>query len=267
MFASFNLILSESEKIILENFQSDEIPFRNQKRSIRKTLDKYINTKEHLNASLIEDDWFKEFPANIFISHSHKDESLAKSLASYLSKEFELTCFIDSCVWGYANDLLKLIDNEFCKRDYSNNGANVYSYRMRNQSTSHVHALLNGALAKMINSTECLIFLNTPESITARDVLDDDKTASPWIYSELLMATTFPNREPERFHLEKSRFDDNLNESKILTVDYPAPTGELTPLSFNDLKALSCKKSFAALDQLYHNKGLIYRKNINNLYK
>lgn len=41
--------------------------------------------------------------------------------------------------------------------------------------------MLNGALAKMINSTECLIFMNTPNSIKAQDVENENKTASPWI--------------------------------------------------------------------------------------
>ena len=37
--------------------------------------------------------------------------------------------------------------------------------------------LLNGALAKMINKTECLIFLNTPNSIKIQDITEEAKTA------------------------------------------------------------------------------------------
>ena len=58
--------------------------------------------------------WFPQIKADIFISHSHKDEDLALALAGWLKVSFGLTAFIDSCVWGYANDLLKMIDYKYC---------------------------------------------------------------------------------------------------------------------------------------------------------
>ena len=86
----------------------------------------------------------------------------------------------------HANDLLKEIDNRYC-RYQETDGQFFYEYDNRNRSTSHVHMLLNGALAKMINKTECLFFVNTPNSVNAQDAENPSKTASPWIYSELLM--------------------------------------------------------------------------------
>ena len=58
--------------------------------------------------------WFPQIKADIFISHSHKDKGLALALAGWLEETFGLTAFIDSCVWGYANKLLKMIDDEYC---------------------------------------------------------------------------------------------------------------------------------------------------------
>ena len=36
---------------------------------------------------------------------------------------------------------------------------------------------------QMIDSCECIIFLNTPNSVKPREVID--KLVSPWIYSEI----------------------------------------------------------------------------------
>ena len=40
---------------------------------------------------------------------------MVKQLAGYLKHTYGIECFIDSCVWGYANDLLKEIDNRYCR--------------------------------------------------------------------------------------------------------------------------------------------------------
>ncbi len=41
------------------------------------------------------------------LSHSHKDKKLAIEFAEWLKKEAGLTTFIDSCILGYSNELLK----------------------------------------------------------------------------------------------------------------------------------------------------------------
>lgn len=139
-------------------------------------------------------DWFTPIRSHIFLSHSHDDEEMVKQLAGYLKHTYGIECFIDSCVWGYANDLLKEIDNRYC-RYQETDGQFFYEYDNRNRSTSHVHMLLNGALAKMINKTECLFFINTPNSVNAQDVENPSKTASPWIYSELLINNASNNKK------------------------------------------------------------------------
>lgn len=156
------------------------------------------------------------------------------------------------------------IDEKYCKFQ-KNDGSYWYDYSKRNQSTSHVHMLLNGALAKMIADTECLIFINTPNSIAAEDSKDKAKTGSPWIYSELLMATEFPHRTWASYRetLQHGlRKDDKMLEfAQELKVKYEAPIEELNDLSFSDLQPDKLGKKAVdplhTLDTLYKNKGIV----------
>lgn len=55
----------------------------------------------------IQDDWFPEINADIFISHSHGDCDLANGIAGWMNEEFGLRCFIDSNVWGYMMPMVR----------------------------------------------------------------------------------------------------------------------------------------------------------------
>ena len=133
-------------------------------------MERYLSPCGELKASEIEKDWFPEIKADVFWSHSHKDEKDVIALAGFLNN-LGLTTFIDSCVWGYADDLLKQIDDTYCiSKKSSDDLIDFYSYQKRNQSTTHVHMLLNGALMKMMDNTECLIFLDTPNSLKMQDI-------------------------------------------------------------------------------------------------
>lgn len=196
----------------------------------------------------------------IFLSHSHDDEEMVKQLAGYLKHTYGIECFIDSCVWGYANDLLKEIDNKYC-RYQETDGQFFYEYDNRNRSTSHVHMLLNGALAKMINKTECLFFVNTPNSVNAQDAENPSKTASPWIYSELLMATEFPHEKLSKYREGESYEERGYFEHAELQINYDIKIDKLTELYFSDLKKMKFKDEtqdpLRSLDTLYRKKGLI----------
>lgn len=54
----------------------------------------------------IQNDWFPEINADIFISHSHSDRDLANGIAGWINQKFGLRCFIDSNVWGHADMIL-----------------------------------------------------------------------------------------------------------------------------------------------------------------
>jgi hypothetical protein len=161
------------------------------KRDTSSFLEQYLTKNGALDGAKMQEQWFPQVDADIFISHSHADEKLALRLAGWLYSNFKIKCFIDSTIWKYSNKLLKIIDNEHCK----NKDGKTYNYDLRNNSTSHVHIMLTTALTKMIDKTECFFFINTDNSITIQNTIEDPITYSPWIYSELEMSRLVRKKE------------------------------------------------------------------------
>ena len=224
------------------------------KNNIKKTIDSYLFSNGTLNGSNMQENWFPQIKADIFISHSHKDEKLALALAEWLKETFGLTAFIDSCVWGYSNNLLKLIDDVYCR----NINRNSYDYDKRNYSTSHVHMMLSVALTQMIDNTECLFFLNTPNSITPDTIIN--KTESPWIYSEISISQLIRKKELQEYRImEQNESLKTFSEDKKLNIQYDLPTDHLVDINVDDLneweekyeKQDSENLRVHALDKLY----------------
>jgi hypothetical protein len=235
-----------------EYYQLGNDIFTKDKRIIKSTLEAMILKDGTLDGTKLQEQWFPLVEADLFISHSHKNEEAAIILAGYLRKVFGITSFIDSTVWSYSNDLLQQLDNQYCR----NEGEDTYDYQKRNFSTSHVYLMLSGALSKMIDNTECVFFLNTPDSIKADKVIDS--TLSPWIYSEIL-TTQFirkraPKEHPGRQWLTKSFSQGGqiLNESK-LAVTYEVEMSHLTSISAGEFPTWLRKSSNERykLDALY----------------
>lgn len=134
-------------------FMGNQLYVKMQK-NIYKSLNNYIGVDGIINGCELEADWFPKVQADVFLSHSHKDEELAIRLAGWLYDKFKLTTFIDSCIWGYSDNLIRRIDDKYCK-NYKNQ---TYYYKKRNTSTSHVHMMLMNALMKMIDKSECIFF-------------------------------------------------------------------------------------------------------------
>lgn len=167
---------------------------------IKPSLKNFIYDNGKIDGSSLKEHWFNIVDADIFISHSHQDINKVKAFAGWLKHNFNLTCFIDSCVWGYCDELLKQIDDAKCK----NSNSSTYSYELRNYTTSHVHMMLSIALSEMIDNTECVVFFNTPESVSLSNDLESLKrnnhtlTLSPWIYHELAMTSMIRTRQLKR---------------------------------------------------------------------
>jgi hypothetical protein len=212
---------------------------------VEKALKDFLENGK-IDGTKMRDHWFPEIKAEVFISHSHSDKTDAIKLAGFLAKNFGLNSFIDSCVWGYADDLLKQIDDQYCL----NVARETYSYEKRNGSTSHVHMMLSTALGTMIDAAECVIFMNTPNSITSQAAVS--KTQSPWIYYELGLMRLIRKRPPERLIMESF-----ANKRAGLQVEYSVPLGNLTPLKAADLNgwveqwAAARAGAVHALDLLY----------------
>ncbi|PEE68081.1 toll/interleukin-1 receptor domain-containing protein [Bacillus thuringiensis] len=237
--------------------------FEKQKVQVESDLKYFIGKDGELDGTKIQKNWFPSVDADIFLSHSHKDEDMALGLAGWLYSNLGVTVFIDSCIWGYSADLLREIDNAYCK-----NPDGYYNYEKRNYSTSHVHTMLATALTHMIDKTEAIFFLNTPNSLSSTDVVD--KTTSPWIYHELVTANLIQKKLLNEYRKQLIIKAFEAAEQQELEIRYQVNTKDLYLLGESDLDKWEagydyvCAKlnhkivedNFNALDVLYEYKGV-----------
>lgn len=210
--------------------------------------------KDTFDASIIINELFPTVNADIFLSHSSQDADQAIQMAIMLKEQCDLNVFIDSCVWGSVYDLLKAIDNKYCRRE----GQTTYDYDERNRSTAHVHMILSTALQQMIDETETIIFMNTDRSISLKHSVDEaQKTLSPWIHMELNFSSLVRRKRRFITKAEDSRMLDQVVGNESFTVVHDAPTRHLTSLSeveFSQwLTRASVLKGSKAIDHLYNN--------------
>ncbi|XHR95574.1 hypothetical protein ACFJIV_02380 [Mucilaginibacter sp. UC70_90] len=204
--------------------------FNQQKSKTHALLDQYLSKNGVIKGSELQADWFPQVDADIFLSHSHADQKFAISLAGMLSK-LNLNVFIDSTIWGYADELLQEIDDEYCVND----DGRTYNYKKRNKSTSHVHMMLATAINMMIDKTECLMFLNTPNSISSDGI--GSETNSPWLYAELATSKLVRREELGRYRKEISKSVRSQTKlySESFEIHYRVDLNHLIPLSEVDL--------------------------------
>ncbi len=251
MFAGFKLSLTKdqlSEFRDSEKIEDDEV-----QEETKRVLNDFLLGDGSIDGSSLQDNWFPHIKADVFISHSHQDENMALSMANWLKQTFGLISFIDSYVWGYCNDLLKQIDDKHCFRKEDM----MYDYNLRNYSTSHVHMMLSTALTTMMDQTETLFFLNTPNSITTEQSIN--KTRSPWIYHELVTSEKLRKRVAPAHRTYSER---DIRKSFVLesvNVKYDAPLNHLLELSKSELdswtKQYDRKSNDHPLDVLYQLKS------------
>lgn len=252
MFYSKSSIYFTKGHEIYQHFQNES----------QRCLRQFIYENNHIDGSSLKEHWFNIKDADIFLSHSHKDIDEIKCFAGWLFETFGLVSFIDSCSWGYCDDLLKLIDDKYCK----NLTSNTYDYQLRNYTTSHVHMMLGTALSEMIDKCECILFYNTPNSITLKTQIDNvknnniDVTLSPWIYHELSTTSMIQKRYPER--IEKSLVVEHsaiqsFEKRAELVVEYDVTKLlekmiSLTEEHLWEWKVKNTVKGSASLDVLYN---------------
>lgn len=257
MYTGFNLTFNEKSPYgaqLVRQYGGGE-KYQARKKGAREHISRYLKNGA-IDARKLQEAWFQSVNSDVFISHSHADEEVAIALAEVLEVKLGLRCFVDSCVWGNAEALLKEIDNEYCRRP----SGDVYDYDRRNQSTSHVHMMLQGALAKMIDRTECIIFLNTPRSMVTDDELRNESlTGSPWIYSEVLTTRLIEKQRPKRplkTYLRESLESEKMAMDSMPPFYHDLDLSHLEKLSMTDFsKWLSTNtRGEAALDALYEFK-------------
>lgn len=186
--------------------------------TIHESLERVTLNNQLIDGTKIQDDWFPEVDASVFISHSGKDEELAMNLANFLNNEYGVKSFVDSQVWGYFPNLMIKLDNG---RDTENKLVNLSQY---DKCSTHVHNMLSIALSKMIQKCDYFIFLDTQNS---RNSLTN-MTESPWIYFELSIShILMPKEEVITEGLEY-----------FSNIAYKAPTNHLKQITFNDLSTI-----------------------------
>lgn len=220
MYLKFNLPWGNSEEIkdrldhLLRDIP-DNYRYSLNESSIPSTLDslkQYVirrSTKSCLlDGDLIQKEWFPSYYPDIFLSHSGKDDKLARKIQSILKKA-GLEVFVDSTVWGCISDLQKEFDEKYCL----NPGGLTYSYDKRNNSTAAIHMMLSTALTQVMDHSEYVFFLNTSKSNLGDAYGKYEFTDSPWIYHELSTAKVLRQHHGNNV-IQESRADDA--EAKLI---------------------------------------------------
>lgn len=112
MYRAFNIKIADNEMdSLLKNSNQVYDDFlsisHSHKQNIQKSLSNFLLPDNSIDVAYLEEDWFPSVDAHVFISHSHKDIELVEKFEQWLYQRFGIKCFVDSKVWGYANDLLK----------------------------------------------------------------------------------------------------------------------------------------------------------------
>ena len=188
----------------------------------------FPQNEDDVDLTKVMKEWFPLGDYDIFLSHSHSDEERAIAISYYLAKNFNLRCFVDSCVWRYAEALLRKLDEK-----YSNNN----DYDCRNGTTAHVHLMLNSALMKMMHSCTTFIFLQTNNSLQTNRKGVKNWTYSSWIYSELCMSRVMSDILYPIKKSEKSESNRILLEAARLPMGYSnVTTSHLKDITLGDLQ-------------------------------
>lgn len=264
MYRAFNFIFAEKLKLLSNDIDTGKQLADLNSQEVRSGLEKFIRAGK-IDGSALQSHWFPTVEANVFISHASNDQEAAFALAGILKTYFGIESFIDSCVWGYADDLLKQVDDAFCK----NAGENSYSYEKRNGTTSHVHMMLSTALAEMMDRAEVVIFLSSPQSVTIVDSIK--AVGSPWIYHELMLTKLLRRKSSEdhRGMIKEAKARDFSKRPEQLPFLYTPSFDSLTQTSFDDLLGwltewIIWNGNGVALDALYKIKPLDTASDGNN---
>ena len=147
----------------------------------RKFILDYIQNERSINFTDIQKEMFpNDIYPDIFISHSHGDEYLAKDL----KKQLGLRAFIDSEIWGNIYDLEKnLIDGVLYKFDKPITYLGDETIQKLNKIYSSTKLILATALSNVMHNSKYFVFI---ETLNSRN--NDNTTFSPWIYFENQLA-------------------------------------------------------------------------------
>ena len=222
-----------------------------------------------IDGTKLQEEWFPTWSYDsrfqVFISHAHRDDTTVKQLAGFLKKECGLNSFIDSEFWGYIGTLQKDLDEYYSKvfRD----GRYTYDYQTSSFVAANVHIMLSMALLKMMDACECLIFVDSDNSL--KYTKGQTSTPSPWIYEEMgfsrMLRVNIPDRYKKllRVSLNESRGTSEIRmmsdstEPRQMKIQYNVNLNDFKSINSIDLRNIEHLYGNSALDHLYKKYGVI----------
>lgn len=245
MYSGFNLHINEDAAIFSEyGFETlkenGKRHLEDQRSKFQKEITEYV-MQEEINGSEIQNSWFPQIEADVFISHSRQDEELACALAGWLHKHFELRCFIDSNVWGYAGELREKLNDKVSNKREDGEGGYLLDHQSCNEVSQHVDTMLTIALYQTIDRVETVFLLNTENAVqTVHSGRQMDKTYSPWIYSEVICTQLVRKkpllvyREYETGSLEHALYE-SMKFAMHISISYTFSLTHLISIDGGDL--------------------------------
>lgn len=251
MYAKFRMtnidtLSDEIESVDLTSYLEKENKLKQQ--LSLQSIEKYTLSNGDLDAKEIKDEWFQSIKADIFLSHSHKDIETVKKFAAWLENTYDVNVFVDAFMWGDCRQLQLELDQKYSLVEGEEN---LFHYEKTQEYGAHVNLLLASALTQIIDQTECIIFLDTTNSIDySQNDSDIPRTNSAWIYHEIQTTKVLRQRIPERRKKIDSLFE-HFDEAGQLSYELDALKDfiEIDGTIFNHIS--SQKKGFRMLDNLY----------------
>lgn len=160
----------------------------------------------------------------------------------------------------YVDELQEKLDDWYSK--VVRNGHECYDYKTSNFMAANVHIMLSMALMKMMDACECLMFVDSDNSLKYQK--GQTKTPSPWIYEEMGFAKKLRINIPERHKKDFSiSVNESLRESSISLIcfssteprkanfTYNVDMRDFAELKIGDFQAAMGKKGVYVLDYWY----------------
>ena len=180
--------------------------FNFEEEKARKFILDYIQNERSINFTDIQKIMFpNDIYPDVFISHSHGDENLAKKLKEYLG----VSAFIDSEIWGNIYNLEKnlIFDKPIT---YLGNE----TIQELNKIYSSTKLILATALSNVMHNSKYFVFI---ETLNSRN--NDNTTYSPWIYFENQLARQIFIKERTNRIVANQEHKNESIECKF-TTDY-----------------------------------------------
>ncbi|AFI03410.1 toll/interleukin-1 receptor domain-containing protein [Helicobacter cetorum] len=184
MKKAFVVDLSKESQRILATYYTDHST-SNQANEVARKIYELIKKAKHsnndiaLNHNEIKKAFFNPFMpqlknAQVFLSHSHRDEKQVLKVKNYLESNTNCKVFVDSLFWDYKDEIL----NEIAEYDDD-----------ISEIEDAFTLILRESLEIMIQKCPYFVFLQSKNSISYQGL--SSITYSAWIYEELKIVNAF----------------------------------------------------------------------------